>query len=391
MKWVSCGKLSIDRSKTPKGVTTFHLISKSSNFQFPLEGEFSGGIMAQSLTGIGKKSSKGRNSRVAVANAAGEKVKKEDFPLGESDQTESVASTASYSVKFISHSPESPAPAPALQATLQCYKDHSRPKARFALKMTSGSRVLFTARQKEIMIEFFNKQYSTNIRSDPRDVIDAMKQCGEKPLTATQIKSFWSTHSQKRKKRLEHAYPDGTTTSSPNCFCSPATCTAPGPATAQTSSQQSSTCTTSSPTTKPSCVVTPQCTSTGSSQAPTANSIVNLCSTCSNPSEVLHHESVTEWRFPESFSQSLLNGRNGSNACAFIALCCIQIIAEKNSPVPLRTETLPHDWCHLLYDTMERGNSMHEQLCDVEAMVVASTNWTIHPIHKSAQQNISGA
>ena len=372
MKGVSCGKLSIDRSKAPKGVTTFHLISTFGNFQFPLEGEFAGGIVAQSLAGIGKKSSKGRNSRVAVANATGAKVTKEDFPLGESDQTYSVASTTSYSIKFISHSPESPAPAPALQPTPECYKEHSRPKVGFALKMTSGSRVLFTARQKEIMIEFFNKHYSTNIRSDPRDVIDAMKHCGEKPLTATQIKSFWLTHSQKRKKQLENMHiqmaqllPAQTVSAAQQPVQRQA------PATAQTSSQQSSTCTTSSPTTGPSHAVTPQCTPTGFSQAPTANSIVNLCSTCSNPSEVLHNESVTEWRFPESFSQSLLNGRNGSYACVFIALCCAQIIAEKNLPVPLRTETLPHDWCHLLYDVMERGNSMHEQLCDVEAMVVA--------------------
>ena len=117
MKGVSCGKLSIDRSKAPKGVATFHLVSTFGNFQFPLEGEFAGRIVAQSLAGIGKKSSKGRNNRVAVANATGAKVTKEDFPLGESDQTDSVASTTSYSVKFISHSQ---APAQALQPTPEC-------------------------------------------------------------------------------------------------------------------------------------------------------------------------------------------------------------------------------------------------------------------------------
>ena len=49
MKGVSCGKLSIDRSKAPKGVATFHLVSTFGNFQFPLEGEFAGRIVAQSL------------------------------------------------------------------------------------------------------------------------------------------------------------------------------------------------------------------------------------------------------------------------------------------------------------------------------------------------------
>ena len=204
MKGVKCAKLHIDRAKAPKGIPTFHLISTFENFQFPLEGELTGGIVAQFLAGIGKKSMKAKNSRETVANATAAAVADDEFLVGESGQSESISSTESYSVEFIQHSQESPASVPTFEPIPQSYSEYSRLKSGFALRSTSGSSVLFTAKQIEIMIVFLNKQYSTNIRSDPRGVIDAMMECGEKPLTATQIKSFWGTHSQKKKKQLEN-------------------------------------------------------------------------------------------------------------------------------------------------------------------------------------------
>ena len=53
------------------------------------------------------------------------------------------------------------------------------------------------------MIEFFNKQHSTNIRSRPEDVNDALAACGENKLKDSQIKGFWSSHSQKRKRLMQ--------------------------------------------------------------------------------------------------------------------------------------------------------------------------------------------
>ena len=183
-----------------------HLPSDLHIWEFPVpsEGEFTGEIVAQSLAGIGKKSMKAKKNRETVANATGETITDDEFPVGECDQSESVSGTESYAIEFIQHSQETLASVPTLEPIPERYSEHNRPQSGYALKSTSGSRVLFTSRQKEIMIEFFNKQYSTNIRSDPRDVIDTMKECGEKPLTATQIKSFWGTHSQKRKKQLEN-------------------------------------------------------------------------------------------------------------------------------------------------------------------------------------------
>ena len=56
--------------------------------------------------------------------------------------------------------------------------------------------------QKEIMIEFYDRQATSGIRAKPEDVVEVMKQRGIEPLKENQIKNWWSTYHQKRKAAL---------------------------------------------------------------------------------------------------------------------------------------------------------------------------------------------
>ena len=53
------------------------------------------------------------------------------------------------------------------------------------------------------MIEFYNRQANYGIRADPVECIAAMRERGLEPLKEAQIKSWWSTYHQKRKREME--------------------------------------------------------------------------------------------------------------------------------------------------------------------------------------------
>ena len=73
-------------------------------------------------------------------------------------------------------------------------------KPGFALKIGGAKRTVFSLQQKEVMIEFYNSQANYGIRVDPLDCISAMRERGLEPLKESQIKSWWSTYNQKRKR-----------------------------------------------------------------------------------------------------------------------------------------------------------------------------------------------
>ena len=61
------------------------------------------------------------------------------------------------------------------------------------------------------MILFYNRQASTGIRADPKDVIACMKERGVDVLMEQQIRSWWSTYHQKRKQSLNTLTSEGHT------------------------------------------------------------------------------------------------------------------------------------------------------------------------------------
>jgi len=76
---------------------------------------------------------------------------------------------------------------------------------------------------------------------------------------------------------------------------------------------------------------------------------------------------VTEWSIPEDFSQSAIDGRNGSNACAFISLYFGQV-ASKGLLPPRQGLQLNDYWKDVLGQAIMRGNDLHDELFDHEGI-----------------------
>jgi len=74
---------------------------------------------------------------------------------------------------------------------------------------------------------------------------------------------------------------------------------------------------------------------------------------------------VIEWYFPESFRQSTIGGRNGSNACGFICLYFGQLVS-KGLLLPRQGLVLPNIWKEALEWAVVSGNDLHDELFDHE-------------------------
>ena len=172
MNNVKCRKLIIDRQKAPKSTTTFAGISTFASFTYPSSGQYEGGIEAQSLVGVGKTKSVKKNSRTPVAGNTGSKTEEQAVPTEVPAAELEGGPHSAYALQFIQHV-SAPASAVQIKECPEAYNRYDRPKKGFGLKTTSGVRTVFTARQKEVMIEFFNKQHTTNIRSNPQEVNEA--------------------------------------------------------------------------------------------------------------------------------------------------------------------------------------------------------------------------
>ena len=184
MKNVSCFQLSIERSRAPKKMGTFKDISLFGNFIFPLQGEFAGGIIAHSLAGIGKvvKKTKAQIQKITTRNSpmagsTGSSISSQlPVPQTREEGLQSLSSQDVYSERFINHAPEplqSPSffPSGRIATNLQ-------PSNGYALKKSSGKRVIFSLAHKETMISFYNRQASSGVRADPKDVIACMRRPG---------------------------------------------------------------------------------------------------------------------------------------------------------------------------------------------------------------------
>lgn len=74
---------------------------------------------------------------------------------------------------------------------------------------------------------------------------------------------------------------------------------------------------------------------------------------------------IMEWTFTES--QSNIQGRTGSNACAFIALLMGKVCMGGHLPWPTG-DNLPESWRESLLEAMIRGNQLHDDLFDHQAV-----------------------
>ena len=459
----------IDRQKAPKSVGTLKDISLFGSFSFPVDGELSGGIVCRSLVGAGKTLSKTKSQlqslsgrSVRIAGATGATVKEDVSHEARTAGNQTDGQTREpYSVHFIQHAPVPLQPVNKSPVAEYPYTER-QPKAGFAIKKGGAKRVLFTMAQKEIMIEFYDRQATSGIRAKPEDVVEVMKQRGIEPLKENQIKNWWSTYHQKRKAALNsltgqpnslaagiphigagqmisltvpvqqsNSAPQGTTvpvtpstcTSTVSSIPVPASTvmvqqTAPtttgntvrvtsvasaAPATLQTTAStvpfQQTAPTTSGNTVRvtpvasgaPSTLQTTASTVLVQQTAPTTSgNTVRVTSVASGAPFTLqatvspqvhasplygipssHTPCITEWNFPVNFSQSTLLGRLGSNACTFIALYFGNLYFLSCLKPPSDGVTLDREWQVSLREAILKGNEIHDDLYDTDAIDVA--------------------
>ena len=160
MKNVKCRKLLIDRSKAPDKVGTLKDISLYGNFQFPMSGPNSGGLIARSLAGMGKEMKKTKvqiqglaNRTRPIAGATGASTSEEICCEAASATPHTITSEEPYSVRFVQHAAAEQV-LPVEEEGIVTYAVNPG----YALKVGGAKRVLFTLEQKEVMIEFYNRQ-----------------------------------------------------------------------------------------------------------------------------------------------------------------------------------------------------------------------------------------
>ena len=459
----------IDRQKEPKSVGTLKDISLFGSFSFPVDGEFSGGIVCRSLVGAGKTLSKTKSQlqslsgrSVPIAGATGATVKEDVSHEARTAGNQTDGQTREpYSVHFIQHAPVPLQPVNKSPVAEYPYTER-QPKAGFAIKKGGAKRVLFTMAQKEIMIEFYDRQATSGIHAKPEDVVEVMKQRGIEPLKENQIKNWWSTYHQKRKAALNsltgqanslaagiphigvgqmisltvplqqsNSAPQGTTVPVTPSTCTSTVSSVPVPASTVTLQQTDPTTTgntvrvtsvasaapatlqttaskvpvqQTAPTTLGNTVrVTPVASGTPSTLQTTASTVpvqqtapttsgntVRVTSVASGAPFTLqatvspqvhasplygipssHTPCITEWNFPVNFSQSTLLGRLGSNACTFIALYFGNLYFLSCLKPPSDGVTLDCEWQVSLREAILKGNEIHDDLYDTDAIDVA--------------------
>lgn len=209
MKNVQCRKLNIDRTKAPNKVGTLKDISLFGNFQFPTAGQHSGGLIARSLAGAGKELKKTKAQVQALASRscpiAGATRATTTAKLYFSSTDRGNYSGEPYSIRFIQHATEPVVP--VNMVPVEGLITHIA-ESGYALKAGGAKRVTFTLEQKEVMIEFYNRQASEGIRADPADCILAMRERGLAVLKENQIRSWWSSYHQKRRRESERLAAD---------------------------------------------------------------------------------------------------------------------------------------------------------------------------------------
>ena len=135
-----------------------------------------------------------------MAGATGAATSEEIPVLQETAGTRQSASHEVYSVRFVQHEMEHQRNSDSSEIVGTDQDKLNLLKPGFALKIGGAKRTVFSLQQKEVMIEFYNSQANYGIRVDPLDCISAMRERGLEPLKESQIKSWWSTYNQKRKR-----------------------------------------------------------------------------------------------------------------------------------------------------------------------------------------------
>ena len=138
------------------------------------------GLTARSLTGLGKQMSKSKQQLQVIANrtspiaGATSATTTDDIPFSTNSNVQ-CHNEGTYSVKSVQHAAVQQQLSSNFVTPVDAMLIQSLPRQGFALKTGGGRRTLFTLAQKEIMIEFYNRQINHGIRADPTQCIIAMR------------------------------------------------------------------------------------------------------------------------------------------------------------------------------------------------------------------------
>lgn len=163
--------------------------------------------MAQSLAGQGRCLSKTKTQcetlssrRLPIAGTTGASVTEDMWQPSDEAVNVQCPQSEAYSVNFLQLSSAIPEDVVLRPLSDTSVRGDLRPAAGFALKKGGTKRTTFTKEQKEIMIAFYERQKTSQIRANPADVINAMRASGVPELKESQIKSWWSTYHRKQKQ-----------------------------------------------------------------------------------------------------------------------------------------------------------------------------------------------
>ena len=406
MKNVTCRKLQIDRSKAPEKLGTFKDISLFGSYEFPTSAPNTGGVVARSLAGIGKESKKTEqqlkslaNRRSPIAGATGA-VTSEEIPNLQGTPGTCRSGNGSqevYSVRFVQHEMEHQQSSDSSEMVGTDQLKENLLKPGFALKSGGAKRTVFSLQQKEVMIEFYNRQANYGIRADPVECISAMRERGLEPLKEAQIKSWWSTYHQTRKREMEsmaadiqtlhrappagnanlsapssasrQTYPSGSATA-PSSY--PASAATPVPTAAVPTAPLPSVASVPAPSSVPAPPSTPTPATTTASPAGPHSLSAPVPTPLTTPVMGTNVGcGINEWLFPINVSQSTIDGRNGSNACTFIALFFGYIYYHCSLPAPRVGQPLTRQWEAAVIEAIRTGNDIHDELFGGEGINVA--------------------
>lgn len=135
-------------------------------------------------------------------------VTSEEIPYSSVDIGNRNQSDGIYSVRFIQHEAVQQRNTASLEMMGPDSLKENLLKSGFGIKSGGAKRTVFSLEQKEIMIEFYNRQANQGIRADPKECIALMRERGLEILKESQIKSSWSTYHQKRKREMERMAAD---------------------------------------------------------------------------------------------------------------------------------------------------------------------------------------
>ena len=146
------------------------------------------------VNGIGKELKKTKQQLQALSNrthpGAGSTgaTTNEDIPLS-SCSTANHNECPNYSVNFIQRATSAQQPATHCFEAVTPQIHHFIPPCGYALKTGEAKRTVFTQQQKEIMIEYYNRQANYSIWADKGECAATMKERGLEPFKYSQIKS----------------------------------------------------------------------------------------------------------------------------------------------------------------------------------------------------------